>query len=311
VIQISFSYGLLTDAFGLHQGAEEIGASVIPVSAGAVEQQISIMQDFRTTALVGTPSYALQIAESLEERGVPRSSLHLRWGMFGSEPWPEAVRTRIEALLGLSATDNYGISEVMGPGVSGECEPHKAGLHINEDHFLCEIVDPDSGEILPPGQNGELVITTLTKEALPIIRYRTGDLSSLDLETCACGRTLARMARVFSRTDDMLIVGGLKIFPSQIEEVLLQAEGITPHYRVIVDRAAGMDTLEVQVEVSSSLLTGDMRHLMQTQNLLRQRLETALGLAVEIKLVEPATIGPAEHRAQRVVDRRAGEGGDL
>jgi phenylacetate-CoA ligase len=326
VIQIAFNYGLLTDAFGMHQGAEEIGASVIPVSAGSAEQQITIMQDFRSTALVGTPSYALQIAEALEERGVARSRLHLRWGIFGAEPWAEAMREMIEERLGISASDNYGISEVMGPGVSGECsvgregqkasgaerraEENKHGLHINEDHFLCEIVDPESGESLPPGQTGELVITTLTKEALPVIRYRTGDLTSLSLEPCGCGRTLARMARVSSRTDDMLIVGGVKVFPSQIEGILLQIEGVEPHCQVIVDRVGGRDVLEVRVEVSSALLSGDMRHLLQTQNLLRQRLEAALGLTAEVRLVEPRTTGRSPERAQRTIDRRKREGGD-
>lgn len=310
VIQISFSYGLLTDAFGFHQGAEEIGASVIPVSADAPDRQINIMQDFRSTVLVGTPSYALRIAEALDHHDVPLSSLHLRWGMFGSAPWPEAVRRRIESLLGLSATDNYAISEVMGPGVSGECEENKNGLHINEDHFLCEIIDPDSGEVLPPGQAGELVITTLTKEALPILRYRTRDLTSLNLETCSCGRTLARMARVFSRTDDMLIAGGVKVFPAQIEEVLLQVEGVEPNYRVIVDEVGGVERVEVQVEVSSALLTGDVSQLLKVQNQIRQSLEADLGLVADLKLVESRTIGPVDHPSQRIVDRRGAEGGD-
>ena len=311
VIQISFSYGLLTDAFGFHQGAEEIGASVIPVSAGAPEQQIGIMQDFRTTALVGTPSYALRMAETLGDKAVPRSSLHLRWGILGSAPWPESVRKRIEDLLGICATDNYSISEVMGPGVSGECAEQKSGLHINEDHLLCEIVDPDSGEVLPAGESGELVITTLTKEAFPIIRYRTGDLTYLSLEPCPCGRTLARMARVFNRTDDIVIVGGVKMSPSQIEDVICQMEGVEPHYRVIVDRAGGVDTVEVQVEVSAALLTGDVRHLLSTQNLLRERLEAALGLTPEVKLVEAATLDTDEPRSKRIVDRRRTEGGGL
>ncbi len=308
VIQIAFNYGLLTDAFGMHQGAEEIGASVIPVSARAPEQQIAIMRDFRTTALVGTPSYALQIAEALAEKEVPASSLHLKWGLFGAEPWTEPVRHTIQDKLGLSATDNYGISEVMGPGVSGECEERKQGLHVNEDHFLCEIVDPDTGEALPPGQAGELVITTLTKEALPILRYRTGDLTCLDLAPCACGRTLARMARVSHRTDDMLIIGGVKVFPTQIETVLSETEGLEPHYQVIADRAGATDTLEVQVEVPSDLLTGDVRRLMQTQNQLRQRLEAALGVSVEVRFVEPRTLGRSGDPSQRIIDRRRREG---
>jgi len=305
VIQISFTYGLLTDAFGLHQGAEEIGASVIPVSAGAVDQQISIMQDFRTTALVGTPSYALQIAEALEEKGIPRSSLHLRWGMLGGEPWTEAARARIESQLGISATDNYRVSEVMGPGISGECEQHKAGLHINEDHFLCEIIDPTSCEVLPAGEMGELVITTLTKEALPIIRYRTRDLTSLDPTPCACGRTTARMSRVSGRTDDVVIVEGVKLFPAQIEAALLGVEGVEPHYRVLIERAGATDRIEVQIEVSSALLTGDVRHLMRTQNQLRQKLEGAIGLPAEVKLVEARTL--ERERTGRIVDRRKSE----
>ncbi len=307
VIQISFTYGLLTDAFGFHQGAEEIGASVIPVSGGTPEQQLNIMRDFRSTALVGTPNDALRIAEALEEEHIPRTSLHLRWGMLGSAPWSESVRARIESLLGISATDNYAISEVMGPGVSGECES-KDGLHINEDHFLCEIIDPDSEEVLPPGQTGELVITTLTKEAIPILRYRTRDLTSIDPRPCSCGRTLARMARVSSRTDDMLIIGGVKLFPSQIEHVLAQVEGVEPHYRVILDQAAGVDRVEVQVEVSGALLTGDVGRLLRLQNSLRQRLQSDLGLSAELKLVESRTIGPVEHPSQRIVDRRRAEG---
>jgi phenylacetate-CoA ligase len=310
VVQIGFSYGLLTTAFGLHQGAEEIGASVIPVSASGTEQQIAIMQDFRTTALVGTPSYALQVAEAVRERGIARSSLHLRWGALGFEPWSEAVRARIEAGLGISATDIYGVSEVMGPGVSGECVEAKAGLHINEDHFLCEIVDPASGETLPPGETGELVITTLTREALPVLRYRTGDLTALDPAPCACGRTLARMARVSSRTDDLVIVEGVRVLPSQIESVLQQVEGVEPHYQLIVRREGGADRLELQVEVPSLLLTGDLRHLLRTQDALRERLSSALGLTVQVRLVESRTIQGCGGRARRVLDLRDSEGGD-
>jgi len=309
VIQISFSYGLLTDAFGFHQGAEEIGASVIPVSAGAPEQQVKILRDFRSTVLVGTPTDALRITEALDDLAVPRTSLHLRYGMFGSAPWSEATRQRIESLLGISATDNYAISEMMGPGVSGECEERKEGLHVNEDHFLCEVIDPDSGEVLPPGETGELVITTLTKEAIPVIRYRTRDLSALDRSPCPCGRTLARMSRVFSRTDDLLIVGGTKIFPSQIEDVLQQVEGVEPHYRVVVDQEGGVDSVEVQVEVSSALLTGDVSHLLRVQKELQDKLAKDLGLQAELRLVESRSIGPVEHPAERIVDRRPGEGG--
>jgi phenylacetate-CoA ligase len=215
------------------------------------------------------------------------------------------VRGRIESQLGISATDNYRVSEVMGPGISGECEEHKDGLHINEDHFLCEVIDPVSGEVLPPGEMGELVITTLTKEALPIIRYRTRDLTSLNPEPCACGRTMARMARVSSRTDDVVIVEGVKLFPAQIEAALLGVEGVEPHYQVLVDRLGATDRIEVQVEVSGGLLTGDVRHLLRTQNQLRQKLENAIGLPTEVKLVEPRTLERA--RAPRIVDRRKDE----
>jgi phenylacetate-CoA ligase len=308
VIQIPFNYGLLTDVFGLHQGAEEIGVSVIPISAPAIDQQITVMQDFRTTALVGTPSYALQLAEMLEEKGIPRSGLHLRWGVFGAEPWSEAIRTHIEERLGISATDHYSLSEVMGPGVAGECET-KQGLHINEDHFLCEVVDPDSGEVLPAGQTGELVITTLTKEALPLLRYRTRDLTSLNPEVCPCGRTLGRMARVFSRTDDMIIIAGVKVFPSQIEELLLQTEGVEPHYRLILDREGAAETLELQVEVSSSLLTGDMRQILRAQNEIQKRLENELALNAEVRFVEARTIGRSPERTQKIIDRRDRKGG--
>ncbi len=307
VLQISFSYGLLTDAFGFHQGAEEIGASVIPVSAGAVEEQISIMQDFRTTVLVGTPSYARRIAETLQDRGIPRSSLHLKWAVLGTEPWSEELRTEIESLLGVSATDNYGIAEVMGPGVAGECEEYKCGLHLNEDHFLCEIVDPSTGEPLPPGATGELVITTLAKEALPLLRYRTGALTSITEEPCACGRTFARMARVHRRTDDMFIVSGVQLTPAQIESVLREVEGVEPHFEVILDREGGADTMEVRVEVASGMFasaSGDVRYLVRTQNHLRQRLEEALGVSINVRLVEPSSLGETLGKTRQVTDRR-------
>lgn len=313
VTQISFSYGLLTEAFGFHQGAEEIGASVIPVSAGAVEQQIAIMHDFRTTALVGTPSHALRIAEALHDQGVPRSSLHLKWAILGTEPWSEEMRKRIESLLGVSATDNYGISEIIGPGVAGECEEHKCGLHINEDHFLCEVIDPDSGEALPPGQTGELVITTLTREAFPVLRYRTGDLTAITVEPCACGRTTARLDRVMSRTDDTFIVSGVRILPAQIEAILRQVEGVEPHFQVILTRDGGEDRMEVQVEVAEALFAsaaGEVGQLVRTQNLLRQRLEAALGINVSLRLVESSGLPPISDLRSRVIDHRETEGGE-
>jgi len=313
VIQISFSYGLLTDAFGFHQGAEEIGASVIPVSAGAVEEQISILHDFRTSALVGTPSHARRIGEALRDKGIPRSSLHLKWAVLGTEPWTEEMRQEIESLLGVSATDNYGIAEVMGPGVAGECEEQKRGLHLNEDHFLCEIVDPGTGEPVPAGATGELVITTLGKEALPLVRYRTGDITSVTQERCACGRTLARMAQVVGRTDDAFVVSGVRLLPAQIEGVLREVDGVKPHFEVILDREGGADTIEVRVEVASGIFDsagGEVGYLVRTQNSLRQRLEAALGVAINLRLVEPRSLGEAPGMSQRIVDRRRTKGGE-
>jgi len=310
LVQISFGYGLFTDGFGLHYGAERIGASVIPASAGNTERQVRIMQDFRTTALVGTPSYALHIAEVMEDMGVNPKGLALRVGLFGGEPCSEPMRQEIESRLSISATDNYGLSEVIGPGVSGECD-RKDGLHISEDHFIAEIVGSETGEPRGPGEAGELVLTTLTREAMPIVRFRTRDITSLAFEPCACGRTTARMSRVMHRTDDMLIIRGVNVYPSQIEEVLLQVEGVEPHYLVVVEHQSGADTVQVQVEVPTALLTGDVSHLLRTQELLRQRLEVALGLTVEVKLVEPTTIARSEERAQRVIDRRKWKGSDL
>ena len=309
LVQISFAYGLFAGGFGLHYGAERIGASVIPASSGDTQRQVQIMQDFRTTALVGTPTYALQIAEAMDDMGVNPKGLALRVGLFGGEPLSERMRQEIESRLSISATDNYGLSEVIGPGVSGECD-RKNGLHISEDHFIAEIVDPESGEPRGPGEAGELVLTTLTREAMPIVRFRTRDITSLTFEPCACGRTTARMSRVMHRTDDMLIIRGVNVYPSQIEEVLLQVEGVEPHYLVVVERKSGVDTVQVQVEVPGALLTGDVSHLLRTQELLRQRLEAALGLTVEVKLVEPRTIARSEQRAQRVIDRRNREGTD-
>jgi phenylacetate-CoA ligase len=315
VIQISFSYGLLTDAFGFHQGAEEIGASVIPVSAGAVEQQIGIMQDFRTTTLVGTPSYALRIAEALRDRNVPRSSLHLKWAILGTEPWSEVLRDRLQSLLGVSATDNYGVPEAMGPGVAGECEGVKEGMHLNEDHFLCEVIDPDSCEPLPPGEVGELVITTLTKEALPIIWYRTGDLTALTCEPRLADAPSPE-GRASSRTDDTF-AGERVHLPAADRDglafMLRRSPGraggwMEPHYQVVLDREAGVDTMEVRVEVPSALFastTGDVGHLVRTQNEMRTQIEAALGVPVRLRFVEPSSVERAGTQDRRIIDRRA------
>jgi phenylacetate-CoA ligase len=303
VVQISFGYGLFTGAFGLHQGAEKVGASVIPISAGNTERQVMIMRDFRTTALVGTPSYALHISEVMEQMEVDPNELVLRVGLFGSEPWSEAMRREVEKRLRVLATDNYGLSEILGPGVSGECEA-KEGLHLAEDHFLTEVINPDTLEPVQPGQSGELVFTTLTKEAFPLLRYRTGDISSLNFEPCLCGRTLARMARVRGRTDDMLIVRGVNVWPSQIEAVLMDMGEVAPHYQIIVDREGALDDLEVQVEVSEHVLKDGIRHMVELERRLEHRLASTLGLSTHVKLVEPRTIERSGGKAKRVIDRR-------
>lgn len=303
VVQISFGYGLFTGGFGLHYGAERIGASVIPASSGSTKRQITIMQDFRTTALVCAPSYALHLAETMAEMGVNPRSLSLRVGLFGAEPWSEGMRAQIEERLLISATDNYGLSEIIGPGVAGECQ-EKQGLHIFEDHFYPEVIDPDTGETLPVGKEGELVLTTLTKEAFPLLRFRTGDITSLTIEPCACGRTLARMARVFGRTDDMLIIRGVNVFPSQIEHVLFEIEGTEPHYQLVVDRKGSLDELEVWVEVTEAIFFDEMKKQQELVELIEERLEASLGLHAKVKLVEPRSIKRSEGKAERVIDRR-------
>jgi len=303
VVQIAFGYGLFTGGFGLHYGAERIGASVIPVSAGNTQRQIMIMQDFRSTALVCTPTYALYLSEAMAETGVDPKSLYLRVGLFGSEPWSESMRREIEGKLSILATDNYGLSEVIGPGVAGECE-FKAGLHLFEDHFIPEVIDPETQEVLPYGEKGELVLTTLTKEAFPLIRYRTGDVTSLNPEPCRCGRTLVRMARVSGRTDDMLIIRGVNVYPSQIEQILLEMEGTEPHYQIIVDRKGALDELEIQVEVSEKMFFDEMKRQHQFVESIQERLRSTLGLSARVKLIEPKTIVRYEGKAKRVVDKR-------
>jgi phenylacetate-CoA ligase len=303
VVQIAFGYGLFTGGFGLHYGAERIGASVVPVSAGNTQRQIMIMQDFRTTALVCTPTYALYLAEVMAEMKVDPKSLSLRVGLFGSEPWSENMRREIEEKLSILATDNYGLSEVIGPGVAGECE-RKDGLHLFADHFYPEIIDPETGEVLPYGEEGELVLTTLTKEAFPLIRYRTGDISRLNPAPCRCGRTSIRMARVFGRTDDMLIIRGVNVYPSQIEQVLLEIDGTEPHYQILVDRKGTLDELEVLVEVDERLFFDEMKKQHQLVEEIEEKLHSALGLSAKVKLVEPKTITRYEGKAKRVLDKR-------
>ena len=303
VIQIAFGYGLFTGGFGLHYGAERLGASVIPISAGNTKRQIQIMQDFKTTALVCTPSYALIIADTLMEMGINPNGLSLKVGLFGAEPWSEAMRQEINEKLGIIATDNYGLSEVMGPGVAGECM-ECSGLHINEDHFLLEVIDPESMEPVASGEIGELVITTLTKEAFPMIRYRTRDLTRLIPEPCPCGRTFMRMQRIMGRSDDMLIIKGVNVFPVQIEKVLFEIEGTEPHYQIIVDRKNHSDKVTVLVEVVESIFFDEMRKQRVMIEHIKSRLASELGIAVDVKLVEEKTLERSEGKSKRVIDNR-------
>jgi phenylacetate-CoA ligase len=304
VIQIAFGYGLFTGGFGLHYGAERIGASVIPTSSGNTKRQIQIMQDFKTTALVCTPSYALMIADTMLDMGINVSGLSLKWGLFGAEPWSEAMRAEINNKLNITATDNYGLSEVMGPGVAGECLECN-GLHINEDHFLIEVINPNTLEPVQPGEVGELVITTLTKEAFPVIRYRTRDLTRLITDPCACGRTNCRMTRILGRTDDMLIIKGVNVFPTQIEDVLFEIEGTEPHYRIIVERENHQDKATVLVEVVEAIFFDEMKKQRQLVDRIKKQLASELGVSVDVKLVEEKTLERFEGKGQRVIDKRA------
>ena len=303
VIQIAFGYGLFTGGFGLHYGAELLGASVIPISAGNTKRQIQIMQDFKTTALVCTPSYALVLADAMMDMGINPNGLSLRYGLFGGEPWSEAMRQEIHQKLGIIATDNYGLSEVMGPGVAGECQQCN-GLHVNEDHFLLEILDPKTFEPVPEGEIGELVITTLTKEAFPMIRYRTRDLTRFIPGTCACGRTLKRMERVMGRSDDMLIIKGVNVFPMQIEKVLFEVEGTEPHYQIVVERENHADKITVMVEVMESIFFDEMKKQRQVIDTIKSRLASEVGVNVDVKLVEEKSLERSEGKAKRVIDRR-------
>jgi phenylacetate-CoA ligase len=303
VVQITFKYGLFTGAFGLHQGAELIGASVIPMSTGNTNKQVLIMQDYKTSALIGTPSYALLLARYMETQGIDPKSLSLRLGLFGGEPCPESTRKEIEERLFINATDNYGVSEVMGPGVSAECEA-KSGLHIYEDHFIPEIIDPQSLRILPPGAEGELVLTTLSKEAFPLIRYRTRDITSLNYSPCLCGRTLVRMKKVLGRTDDIIIIKGVNVFPSQVESILREVEGVEPRYQMIADRVEGMDTLEVKVEVNERVFSDEIKNLQNIALQIEGRLREIVGVSVKVKLVAPESLQPLEGKAGKVIDRR-------
>lgn len=302
-IHVAYGYGLFTGGLGLHYGGEKLGASVIPVSGGNTMRQLQLMHDFGSTVLACTPSYALYLAEAIEESGVNRDELRLRVGVFGAEPWTENMRKEIEEKLKIKAIDIYGLSEVIGPGVASECL-EQCGLHINEDHFYPEIIDPVTLQVLPEGNIGELVFTTITKEGLPLIRYRTRDLTRLTYSTCQCGRTMVRMEKCLGRSDDMLIIRGVNLFPSQVESVLLEMSGIKPHYLLIVDRVNNLDTLELQVEVDEDYFQDKISQLQILRQKIQHNLESTLGLGINVTLVEPKTLERSEGKAKRVIDKR-------
>lgn len=304
IVHNAYGYGLFTGGLGAHYGAEEMGCAVIPISGGNSKRQITLMKDFGSTVLMATPSYTLNLADTMADMGVDPSELKLRVGIFGAEPWSETMRAELENRLQIKAIDIYGLSEVMGPGVAIECIEEQKGLHIMEDHFLPEIVDRDTFEPLAPGEQGELVFTTLTKEAFPVIRYRTKDVCQLITDVCSCGRTFYRMPKITGRTDDMLIIRGVNVFPSQIEEVLIGTEGVEPHYQLIVERDGSLDTIEAQVEVSEDFFSDEVRVLEELAMKLRVKIKDLLGISCKIKLVEPKTIQRSEGKAQRVIDNR-------
>lgn len=304
VIHVSYGYGLFTGGLGAHYGGEKLGAAVIPMSGGNTKKQIMIMQDFGSSVLMCTPSYALNIAEVLEENKIDPKSLNLRVGIFGAEPWSENMRAEIERRLCINALDIFGMSELIGPGVANECIEEKRGLHVFEDHFIPEIIDPATGQVVPLGEKGELVVTTLTKEAFPIIRYRTKDITRFITDECACGRTFYRIERLSGRTDDMLIIRGVNVFPSQVEHVLMGIEEVEPHYMLVVNREGALDILELQVEVNEKIFSDEVRKLEGLSRRIQREIKEFLGVSCKVKLVEPKTIQRSEGKAQRVIDNR-------
>ncbi|QEH68152.1 phenylacetate--CoA ligase [Cellulosilyticum sp. ST5] len=303
IVQVAYGYGLFTGGLGAHYGGEHLGATVVPISGGNTKKQIQLIEEFGSTVLACTPSYALYIGESMRNMGIDPRSTNLRVGIFGAEPWTEEMRAEIEDLLGIQAMNIYGLSEIMGPGVAFDCE-EKNGLHVNEDHFVPEIIHPDTLEVQPYGKEGELVFTCVTKEALPLLRYRTRDLTSLQGGTCSCGRTLVRMGRITGRSDDMLIIRGVNVFPSQIESVILKVAEVAPHYVLIVERINNLDTLEVWVEAKEGLFTDAIKSLEKVEKHITSELFSLLGLHVKVKLVEPKTIERSEGKAKRIIDKR-------
>jgi phenylacetate-CoA ligase len=303
IIQVAYGYGLFTGGLGVHYGAEKVGASVIPISGGNTKKQLQLLEDFGSTVIACTPSYAAYLGEAIAEEKIDRSKIKLKAGVFGAEPWTEEMRTQIEGLLGLKAYDIYGLSEVIGPGVSMECSCQK-GMHVFEDHFIPEIIDPVTCEVLPYGELGELVFTTVTKEAMPLVRYRTRDLTRLHADQCECGRTLVRMEKCVGRSDDMLIIRGVNVFPSQVESVLLEMSETRPHYLLVVNRENNLDTLEVQVEVEDQFFSDEVKELEGLRKRIQANLASTLGLHASVRLVEPGTIERSMGKAQRVVDNR-------
>ncbi len=302
-VHVSYGYGLFTGGLGIHYGVEKIGATVIPVSTGNTKRQIQVMKDFGSTILCCTPSYALYLGETLKEMGYTPEDLKLKAGFFGAEPWTEQMRREIERNLGIKAYDIYGLSEISGPGVAFEC-PEQTGMHINEDHFIVEIIDPDTGEVLPDGEEGEVVFTCITKEAFPLIRYRTRDISVLSHEKCSCGRTLVKMSKPRGRSDDMLIIRGVNVFPSQIESVLLDLGQTAPHYQLIVDRKNNTDTFEILVEMSENMFSDSVKGLEEQEHRIQAAVESTLGIGAKVTLVEPKSIARSEGKAKRVIDKR-------
>jgi phenylacetate-CoA ligase len=304
VIHNAYGYGLFTGGLGAHYGAEELGAAIVPMSGGSTRRQVMLLRDFGATTISCTPSYALLIHETAKQMGINVKDLPLKIGVFGGEPWTEEMRRDMEDKMGIKAHDIYGLSEIMGPGVGIECTEAQDGLHLMEDHFLVEIIDPDTLEVLPSGETGELVITTLTKEAQPLIRYRTRDITRLDATPCRCGRTFVRMHRVMGRSDDMLIIRGVNVFPSQIEAILLETDGLAPYYLLVVKRDGNMDTLEVQVEMDEKLFSDEIKTLQRVEGKILKNIKEFLGVTVTVKLVEPRSIERTDGKAKRILDLR-------
>lgn len=303
IVHVSYGYGLFTGGLGLHDGATKLGAAVIPASTGNTRRQLQMFKDFGSTVLCCTPSYAMYLGDSLAEYGMTKDDIKLKAGVFGAEPWTPGMRDQIQEKLGIVAHDIYGLSEIAGPGVAFDCECQN-GLHINEDHFIPEIINPETGEVLPYGEQGELVFTCISKEALPLIRYRTRDISSLTIEKCSCGRTFVRMSKVTGRSDDMLIIRGVNVFPSQVESVLLTIKEVAPYYQLVVDRKNNLDTLEVLVEMNDQIFSDSVKAIEAVEAEIRKKLDSVLGISAKVTLVEPFSIERSEGKAKRVIDKR-------